>query len=121
MNRSVILTAVVETIRSEGATNVNPAPKPIEGTHADYAPDVTYRQADDTPTIVAVVLPKDLESRDELVQRLTLFDSAAKLYSAELHVVVPDYPARVERDVRDLLAREAVSAKRLRRVVVEGV
>jgi hypothetical protein len=67
-------------------------PPVLSGTLEDHRPDFTCRQTDTnkTPIILEVVTPFSV---DEVTSenRWSLLSSAAKLYNAELHFVVPKW------------------------------
>lgn len=68
-------------------------PPPIlSGTIEDHRPDFTCRQTDSarTPIILEVVTPEMVED-PTAENRWSLLASAAKLYNAELHFVVPKW------------------------------
>jgi hypothetical protein len=67
-------------------------PPVLSGTLEDHRPDFTCRQTDTnkTPIILEVVTPFSVdEAASE--NRWSLLSSAAKLYNAELHFVVPKW------------------------------
>jgi hypothetical protein len=66
------------------------APDLLVGTLEDHRPDCTCRQPDSaqTPLILDVVTP-ELAADSSVQHRWSLFSSAARLYKAELHFVVP--------------------------------
>jgi hypothetical protein len=69
-------------------------PPVLSGTLEDHRPDFTCRQQDTghTPIILEVVTASSVEDpRSE--NRWSLLSSAAKLYNAELHFVVPKWSA----------------------------
>lgn len=83
------------------------APDLLVGTLEDHRPDCTCLQPDSarTPLILDVVTP-ELASDSSLAHRWSLLSSAAKLYQAELHFVVPRWEPRgpVNRVLRRRLA-----------------
>jgi hypothetical protein len=89
---------MVEYFRTLGATDIKArlpgfVPPPVlSGTLEDHRPDFTCRQANSarTPVIVEVVTPGGVDDPGA-DNRWSLLASAAKLYSAELHFVVPKW------------------------------
>jgi hypothetical protein len=77
------------------------APVVLNGTLEDHRPDLTCRQGDSarTPVLLEVVLPSELDDPAS-EHRWSLLASAARLYSAELHFVVPRWTARGSIDWR---------------------
>lgn len=65
-------------------------PVVLSGTLEDHRPDLTCRQSNTsrTPTLLEVVPTNQIEDPSQ-EHRWTLLASAAKLYGAELHFVVP--------------------------------
>lgn len=65
-------------------------PPVLSGMIEDHRPDLTCRQSDrrSTPTIIEVVTEADVAD-PAAENRWTLLNSAARLYQAELHFVVP--------------------------------
>lgn len=98
--RRRLLWLMAEYFRTLGATDIKArlpgfVPPPVlSGTIEDHRPDFTCRQADasHTPVIVEVVTPESVED-PEADNRWSLLASAAKLYNAELHFVVPKWTA----------------------------
>lgn len=96
--RRRLLWLMAEYFRTLGATDIKArlpgfVPPPVlSGTIEDHRPDFTCRQADagHTPVIVEVVTPESVED-PEADNRWSLLASAAKLYNAELHFVVPKW------------------------------
>jgi hypothetical protein len=97
-DRRRLLWLMAEYFRTMGYTDIKARlpgflPPPIlSGTLEDHRPDFTCRQSDSgkTPIIMEVVTPQnvvDVASDN----RWSLLSSAAKLYSAELHFVVPKW------------------------------
>lgn len=66
----------------------------LSGTLEDHRPDLTCRQSNTarTPTLLEAV-PVDEMEDPRMEHRWTLLSSAAKLYGAELHFVVPKWSA----------------------------
>jgi hypothetical protein len=91
-------------------------PAVLSGTLEDHRPDLTCRQADSahTPVLLEVVLPETLEEQGS-ENRWSLLASAARLYSAELHFVVPRWTSRgsIERGLRRRLHDMDVQPKRI--------
>lgn len=69
-------------------------PVVLSGTLEDHRPDITCRQSNSgrTPTLLEAV-PVDEMDDPRMEHRWTLLSSAAKLYGAELHFVVPKWSA----------------------------
>lgn len=97
-HRRQLLWLMVEYFRTLGATDIKArlpgfVPPPVlSGTLEDHRPDFTCRQANSarTPVIVEVVTPGGVDDPGA-DNRWSLLASAAKLYSAELHFVVPKW------------------------------
>ena len=97
-DRRRLLWLMAEYFRTLGASDIKArlpgfVPPPVlSGTIEDHRPDFTCRQADGnrTPVIVEVVTPSLVEDPAE-DNRWSLLASAAKLYNAELHFVVPKW------------------------------
>lgn len=95
-DRRRLLWLMAEFFRTVGGTDIKArlpgfTPPPVlSGTIEDHRPDFTCRQADTahTPIILDVVTPKDVDD-PRADNRWSLLASAAKLYNAELHFVVP--------------------------------
>ena len=96
--RRRLLWLMAEYFRTLGATDIKArlpgfVPPPVlSGTIEDHRPDFTCRQSDSarTPVIVEVVTPESVEDPNA-DNRWSLLSSAAKLYNAELHFVVPKW------------------------------
>ena len=96
--RRRLLWLMAEYFRTLGATDIKArlpgfVPPPVlSGTIEDHRPDFTCRQADSgkTPVIVEVVTPEQVDD-PAADNRWSLLASAAKLYNAELHFVVPKW------------------------------
>jgi hypothetical protein len=112
-SRRQLLWLMAEFFKTIGCTEIRArlpgfmAPDLFVGTLEDHRPDCTCRQPDSgrTPLILDVVTP-ELAADSSVAHRWSLFSSAAKLYQAELHFVVPRWqPAgAVHRDLRRKLA-----------------
>ena len=99
--RRDLLWLMAEFFRTIGYTDLkarlpgHAPPEVLLGTLEDHRPDCTCRQddAEHTPILVEVVTPQEVDEprRD---QRWSLLASAAQLYSAELHFVVPQWSER---------------------------
>jgi hypothetical protein len=98
--RRRLLWLMAEYFRTVGATDVKArlpgftSPPVLSGTIEDHRPDLSCRQGDrsHTPVILDVVVPHDIED-PRADNRWSLLASAAKLYNAELHFVVPRWSA----------------------------
>ncbi|MBI3185304.1 MAG: hypothetical protein HYZ28_24460 [Myxococcales bacterium] len=96
--RRRLLWLMAEYFRTLGYTDIKArlpgfVPPPVlSGTIEDHRPDFTCRQADaaKTPIILEVVTSRAVEDPAS-DNRWSLLSSAAKLYSAELHFVVPKW------------------------------
>ena len=105
--RRRVLWLMAEYFRTLGCSDVkarlpgHTAPAVLNGTLEDHRPDLTCRQPDSsrTPVLLEVVLPETLEDPAS-ENRWSLLASAARLYSAELHFVVPRWTARGSIDRR---------------------
>lgn len=94
--RRRFLWLMVEYFRTLGYSDVKArlpghcAPNVLNGTLEDHRPDLTCRQADrrKTPMLLEVVLPETVDDPAS-ENRWSLLASAARLYAAELHFVVP--------------------------------
>ena len=91
-------------------------PPVLSGTLEDHRPDFTCRQSDSaqTPIILEVVTNATIE--DPLMEnRWSLLSSAAKLYNAELHFVVPKWTptGAIDQTLRRRLARMELVANRV--------
>jgi hypothetical protein len=97
-DRRRLLWLMAEFFRTVGGTDIKArlpgfTPPPVlSGTIEDHRPDFTCRQADSghTPIILDVVTPREVSDPRE-DNRWSLLASAAKLYTAELHFVVPKW------------------------------
>jgi len=94
--RRRFLWLMVEYFRTLGYSDVkarlpgHSCPNVLNGTIEDHRPDLTCRQADrgKTPVLLEVVLPETVDDPAS-ENRWSLLASAARLYAAELHFVVP--------------------------------
>ena len=120
--RRRLLWLMAEFFRTLGATDIKArlpgfVPPPVlSGTIEDHRPDFTCRQSDGgrTPVIVEVVTPGTVEDPG-CDNRWSLLASAAKLYNAELHFVVPKWAPRgaVDPVLKRRLARMELTANRV--------
>lgn len=110
-----LLWLMTEYFRTLGYTDVKArlpgfeAPPVLTGTIEDCRPDFTCRQTDraHTPLIAEVVTAGELEN-PKLDNRWSLLFSAARLYGAEMHFVIPKWHPK--------LAVDATLKKRLGRM-----
>ena len=94
--RRNFLWLMVEYFRTLGYSDVkarlpgHTPPSVLNGTLEDHRPDLTCRQGDrrKTPVLLEVVLPETVDDPAS-ENRWSLLASAAHLYAAELHFVVP--------------------------------
>jgi hypothetical protein len=110
--RRRVLWLMVEFFRTLGYSDVkarlpgHSAPTVLNGTLEDHRPDLTCRQDDrgKTAMLLEVVLPETVDDPDT-ENRWSLLASAARLYAAELHFVVPRWTRQgsVERRLRHRL------------------
>jgi hypothetical protein len=117
-----LLWLMAEYFRTVGYTDIKArlpgfVPPPIlSGTLEDHRPDFTCRQSDanHTPIILDVVTPNMVED-PACDNRWSLLSSAAKLYNAELHFVVPKWAPNgsVDAALRRRLARLDVTTNRV--------
>jgi hypothetical protein len=100
-DRRRLLWLMAEFFRTVGYSDIKArlpgfVPPPVlSGTLEDHRPDFTCRQSDaaKTPIILEIVTPQTVvDERSE--NRWSLLSSAAKLYNAELHFVVPKWGAQ---------------------------
>jgi len=88
-------------------------PPVLSGTIEDHRPDFTCRQTDSarTPIILEIVTP-DMVEDPTAENRWSLLASAAKLYNAELHFVVPKWSTNgpVDPALKRRLARMELTA-----------
>ena len=97
-DRRRLLWLMAEYFRTLGYTDIKARlpgfmpPPVLSGTLEDARPDFTCRQSDAnrTPIIMEVVTPKTVED-PTTENRWSLLSSAARLYNAELHFVVPKW------------------------------
>lgn len=112
--RRRMLWLMAEYFRTLGYTDVKArlpgfVPPPVlSGTIEDHRPDFTCRQSDAarTPIILEVITPGVVED-PTMENRWSLLSSAARLYNAELHFVVPKWSSSgsIEPVLRRRLAR----------------
>jgi hypothetical protein len=120
--RRRLLWLMAEYFRTLGATDIKArlpgfVPPPVlSGTIEDHRPDFTCRQGNSgrTPVIVEVVTVNGVEDPAS-DNRWSLLASAAKLYSAELHFVVPKWTpvGAVDPLLKRRLARLDLTANRV--------
>jgi hypothetical protein len=121
-DRRRLLWLMAEYFRTMGYTDSKArlpgfVPPPVlSGTLEDHRPDFTCRQSDmgRTPLIVEIVTPEEIQS-PECENRWSLLSSAAKLYNAELHFVVPKWASSgpVDSVLRRRLARMELTPNRV--------
>ncbi|MFL5318384.1 MAG: hypothetical protein ACJ790_01915 [Myxococcaceae bacterium] len=121
--RRRLLWLMAEYFRTMGYTDIKARlpgfmpPPVLSGTIEDHRPDFTCRQSDSakTPIILEVVTPSTID--DALMEnRWSLLSSAAKLYNAELHFVVPKWTASkgtIDQTLRRRLSRMELIANRV--------
>lgn len=120
--RRRLLWLMAEYFRTIGYTDIKARlpgfmPPPIlSGTIEDHRPDFTCRQTDTarTPIILEIVTPELVE--DPIAEnRWSLLASAAKLYNAELHFVVPKWSpiGPVDQVLKRRLARMELTINRV--------
>jgi hypothetical protein len=120
--RRHVLWLMVEYFRTLGYSDVkaripgHTSPTMLNGTLEDHRPDLTCRQTDSgkTPVLLDVVLPETVDDPGS-ENRWSLLASAARLYSAELHFVVPRWTRRgnVERRLRRRLGEMGLRVNRI--------
>jgi hypothetical protein len=120
--RRRVLWLMMEFFRTLGCSDVKArlpgqaSPAVLNGTLEDHRPDLTCRQTDRarTAVLLEVVLPEALDDPGS-ENRWSLLASAARLYSAELHFVVPRWTARgsIDRKLRRRLRDMDVHAGRI--------
>src|SRR4051812_18529231 len=120
--RRRLLWLMAEYFRTVGCTDIKArlpgyVPPPVlSGTIEDHRPDFTCRQLDSgkTPIILEIVTAERVED-PQAENRWSLLFSAAKLYSAELHFVVPRWPppGPVDPLLRRRLARLELTPNRV--------
>jgi hypothetical protein len=121
-DRRRLLWLMAEYFRTLGYTDIKARlpgfmpPPVLSGTIEDHRPDFTCRQTDSakTPIIMEVVTPASLEDPAN-ENRWSLLSSAAKLYNAELHFVVPKWSAigSVDPTLRKKLQRMDLTPNRV--------
>lgn len=97
-DRRRLLWLMAEYFRTVGYTDIKARlpgfmpPPVLSGTLEDHRPDFTCRQSDSgrTPIIMEVVTPAMVDD-PKAENRWSLLSSAARLYNAELHFVVPKW------------------------------
>jgi hypothetical protein len=120
--RRRLLWLMAEYFRTMGYTDIKARlpgfmpPPVLSGTIEDHRPDFTCRQSDtaQTPIILEVVTNAAIE--DPMMEnRWSLLSSAAKLYNAELHFVVPKWTPQgaIDQSLRRRLARMELVANRV--------
>jgi hypothetical protein len=120
--RRRLLWLMAEYFRTVGYSDIKArlpgfmAPPVLSGTLEDHRPDFTCRQTDSgkTPIILEVVSANEVED-PRLENRWSLLSSAAKLYNAELHFVVPKWSSHgaIEPTLRKRLSRMELSVNRV--------
>jgi hypothetical protein len=120
--RRRLLWLMAEYFRTIGYTDIKARlpgfmPPPIlSGTIEDHRPDFTCRQTDTarTPIILEIVTPELVED-SSAENRWSLLASAAKLYNAELHFVVPKWShvGPVDQGLKRRLARMELTVNRV--------
>jgi hypothetical protein len=121
-DRRRLLWLMAEYFRTVGYTDIKARlpgfmpPPVLSGTIEDHRPDFTCRQSDTsrTPIILDVVTPEMIEDPN-CDNRWSLLSSAAKLYNAELHFVVPKWATSgaVDPALKRRLARLELTANRV--------
>lgn len=121
-DRRRLLWLMAEYFRTVGSTDIKArlpgfVPPPVlSGTIEDHRPDFTCRQPDRgrTPIILDVVTADEVE-HPAADNRWSLLSSAARLYTAELHFVVPKWDSRgsVDAALKRRLQRLDVSFNRV--------
>jgi hypothetical protein len=120
--RRRVLWLMAEFFRTLGCSDLKArlpghlAPPLLNGTLEDHRPDLTCRQGDRsrTPVFLEVVVGEELDEPGS-ENRWSLLASAARLYSAELHFVVPRWTTRgsVDRRLRRRLRDMDVHPNRI--------
>jgi len=117
-----MLWLMTEYFRTLGFTDIRArlpgyVPPPVlSGTIEDHRPDFTCRQSDQARTpIILEVVTHDTVGDAASTNRWSLLSSAARLYHAELHFVVPrwDPLAPVEAALRKRLQRLELAYNRV--------
>src|SRR4051812_45824067 len=121
-DRRRLLWLMAEYFRTVGYTDIKArlpgyVPPPVlSGTLEDHRPDFTCRQSDagKTPIILEIVTAARVEDPGA-ENRWSLLSSAAKLYNAELHFVVPKWhpSGAVDPVLRRRLARLELTPNRV--------
>lgn len=120
--RRRLLWLMAEYFRTIGYTDIKARlpgfmpPPVLSGTIEDHRPDFTCRQTDSarTPIILEIVTPEMVEDLTA-ENRWSLLASAAKLYNAELHFVVPKWSplGSVDGSLKRRLARMELTVNRV--------
>ncbi|MBF5046445.1 hypothetical protein FGE12_28790 [Aggregicoccus sp. 17bor-14] len=120
--RRRLLWLMAEYFRTVGYTDIKARlpgfmpPPVLSGTIEDHRPDFTCRQSDTarTPIILEIVTPEMVED-PAAENRWSLLSSAAKLYNAELHFVVPKWASSgaVDPVLKRRLARMELTPNRV--------
>ena len=120
--RRRLLWLMAEYFRTMGYTDIKARlpgfmpPPVLSGTLEDHRPDFTCRQSDSgqTPILLEVVTNANIED-PTMENRWSLLSSAAKLYNAELHFVVPKWTSKgaIDQALRRRLARMELIANRV--------
>lgn len=120
--RRRLLWLMAEYFRTVGYTDIKARlpgfmpPPVLSGTIEDHRPDFTCRQSDSarTPIILEIVTPGAVDD-PTAENRWSLLSSAAKLYNAELHFVVPKWAesGAVDPVLKRRLARMELTANRV--------
>ena len=120
--RQRVLWLMVEFFQTLGYSDVkarlpgHTAPTVLNGTLEDHRPDLTCRQHDSgrTPVLLEVVLPESVDDPGS-ENRWSLLASAARLYAAELHFVVPRWTKRgsIDRRLRRRLGQMGLSPSQI--------
>jgi hypothetical protein len=120
--RRRLLWLMAEYFRTIGYTDIKARlpgfmpPPVLSGTIEDHRPDFTCRQTDSarTPIILEIVTPEMVED-PTAENRWSLLASAAKLYNAELHFVVPKWSplGSVDGSLKRRLARMELTVNRV--------
>lgn len=121
--RRRLLWLMAEYFRTIGCTDIKARlpgfmpPPVLSGTIEDHRPDFTCRQSDSarTPIILEIVTPNMVED-PTTENRWSLLSSAAKLYNAELHFVVPKWArtrGAIDPVLKRRLARMELTANRV--------
>lgn len=96
--RRRLLWLMAEYFRTLGCTDLKARlpgfmpPPVLSGTLEDHRPDFTCRQSDGNKTpLILEIVPASMVEDPRMDNRWSLLASAAKLYNAELHFVVPKW------------------------------